>query len=127
MLQSTVSRRVARLENTLGVSLFEPNSTGVCLTNAGRAFETRVSTVFDDLSEAARVANSAGEGKTDQLKLSVMEPFTCAELKSLIKDRAHRLPQTRLDVCEGYGGRNVHALKWGCSPSRPAPGAHGRD
>jgi DNA-binding transcriptional LysR family regulator len=36
--QSAVSRRVRALEDMLGVSLFERDSTGVRLTDAGRRF-----------------------------------------------------------------------------------------
>ena len=38
LTQSTVSRKIAQLEESLGVELFERGSAGLCLTNAGEAF-----------------------------------------------------------------------------------------
>jgi len=52
--QSAVSRRVQKLEDLLGVSLFERRSTGARLTNAGSEFVACSSAIFENLKAANR-------------------------------------------------------------------------
>src|SRR3546814_12238768 len=53
---STISRRIARIEGELGVSVFERHSSGVRLTRAGRDFLQTPPTVLHALELAARRA-----------------------------------------------------------------------
>ena len=58
--QSAVSRRVRALEDKLGVSLFERDSTGVRLTEAGRRFLERTRPALSEIDHAMKAAASAG-------------------------------------------------------------------
>jgi hypothetical protein len=60
--QSAVSRRVRALEDKLGVSLFERDSTRVRLTEAGRRFLERTRPALAEIDHAMKAAASAGRG-----------------------------------------------------------------
>ena len=49
--QSSVSRCISRLEESLGVPLFERNGRGIVLSDYGRAFYTRAETVMRELTD----------------------------------------------------------------------------
>jgi DNA-binding transcriptional LysR family regulator len=49
--QSSVSRCIARLEESLGVPLFERNGRGIVLSDYGRAFYTRAETIMRELTD----------------------------------------------------------------------------
>lgn len=56
--QSTVSRKIARLEHAVGVPLFERIGRSIRLTRAGRRFVSRAERILGDLRDA--VADAAG-------------------------------------------------------------------
>ena len=56
---SAVSRRVRRMEDLLGVSLFERNGSGVRLTDAGKLFHEEASNAVSLLDGAVRLAMAA--------------------------------------------------------------------
>lgn len=65
---AAVSRHIRELEEALGTELFTRTGRGVELTAAGRRFGTRLTPLFDQLSEAALEAAAVGAART--LKVS---------------------------------------------------------
>ena len=61
--QSAVSRRVRALEDRLGVSLFERDTNGVRLTEAGRRFLDKARSGIAEIDHAVKVAASAEIGR----------------------------------------------------------------
>ena len=67
--QSAVSRRVRALEDKLGVSLFERDSTGVRITEAGRRFLDRTRPALAEIDHAMKAAASAGRGAEGVIRI----------------------------------------------------------
>jgi len=69
--QSSVSTRIRALEEELGIFLFERNTRGVRLTEAGRLFVERVSAGVDQLDHAVRIAGMVASGKYGRLRIGI--------------------------------------------------------
>lgn len=70
--QSAVGRRVRALEDKLGVSLFERDSTGVQLTEAGRRFLERTWPALSEIDHAMKAAASAGRGAEGVIRIGTV-------------------------------------------------------
>jgi DNA-binding transcriptional LysR family regulator len=70
--QTAMTRRIAALEDALGVSLFERGRTGVKVTNAGARFFQQAREAFRQLEQAYRNAGAAGEGATGELSIGIV-------------------------------------------------------
>lgn len=83
--QSAVSRRVQRLEDVLGVSLFERRSSGARLTPVGMRFAEKVRKTLHDLGEAIEVAQSGAVARNGVLRLGLLEVFSHGPLRTVIE------------------------------------------
>ncbi|MFV0367516.1 MAG: LysR family transcriptional regulator [Hyphomicrobiaceae bacterium] len=69
--QSSVSARIKALEEELGVILFERNTRGVRLTDAGRRFVAQVDNALEILNAAVTTAGNSAQGHEGELRLGV--------------------------------------------------------
>jgi len=83
--QSAVSRRVHRLEELLGVSLFERRPGGARLTPAGAGFASRARSVLRDIDSAVEVARSAGVAGNGNLCIGLIASLSCGPLRRLFE------------------------------------------
>lgn len=83
--QSSLSRRVRRLEDELGVSLFERRSTGARLTNAGRCFSARIRVVVDDLNGAIEAARSSGSAENGYLRVGIIVSLSYGVARKIVQ------------------------------------------
>ena len=83
--QSAVSRRVRALEDKLGVSLFERDSTGVRLTEAGRRFLERTRPALSEIDHAMKAAASAGRGAEGVIRIGILASVSGGFLRNLPK------------------------------------------
>lgn len=99
--QSSVSTRIKALEQTLGVVLFERNTRGVRLTEAGRRFVDQIEDAVGILDHAVKTANMRACGKEGELRIGVHALVPGGFLDRLLRQfhAAHSL--VHLDVCEG--------------------------
>ncbi|MEM7730357.1 MAG: LysR family transcriptional regulator [Pseudomonadota bacterium] len=90
--QSSVSRRIQRLEDTLGVSLFERRTDGARLTVAGTCFATRARTILDELRAATETAQTAGSGGNGHFAIGVIVSLSRGALRHILSEymAAHR-------------------------------------
>lgn len=102
--QSAISRRVQKLEDFLGVSLFERRPTGAFLTMAGCCFVDQIRTVVDTIGEAILCARSAGAGSDGRLRLGLIASMSCGVLRRLIGTFLKDHPDVELEVVEGARG-----------------------
>ena len=70
--QSALSRRIRKLEDLLGFSLFERTTRDVSLTPAGQAFHQRNSRLLKSYSSSVDTARLVAEGKTGRLRICYM-------------------------------------------------------
>lgn len=69
--QSSVSARVKALEEELGILLFQRNTRGVRLTEAGGRFVDQVSSALDTLDRAVKTAGMVARGEHGALRIGV--------------------------------------------------------
>jgi len=83
--QSAVSRRVQRLEDLIGVSLFERRPDGARLTAAGDCFAVRARVILAELETALECAHSAGVANSGQIRLGVIASLSRGSLRCIVQ------------------------------------------
>lgn len=96
--KATLSRRVADLEASLGVRLFERGAHAVKLTQEGRALFERTESLLTELGEAAAAIASGGETPRGRLRISAPLLFSQTALGTLSAKFALRYPEVRLEI-----------------------------
>jgi DNA-binding transcriptional LysR family regulator len=95
--KATLSRRVAELEATLNLRLFERGARVLKLTEEGRALHERSSLLLTELEETTR-ALSAGGAPRGRLRISAPLLFSQTAMGKLAARFAQRFPEVRLEV-----------------------------
>ena len=96
--QSGTSRAVARLEQQVGVRLFDRNARAVTLTDEGRRFHQRVAPLIAQLGEAIEGAASATTRVRGRLRINVDMFFARYVLASRIDRFLARYPDLSLEL-----------------------------
>jgi len=95
--KSTVSRRIARLEDRLGVRLLQRTTRRLSLTDAGRAYHARASRIIADLEEAERLVIGMQAVPTGRLRVTA--PVEMGErLAELATVYLRDYPQTQVEL-----------------------------
>jgi DNA-binding transcriptional LysR family regulator len=97
---STISRRIIRLEDELGVTIFERGSFGIRLTAAGRRVMVPVRRTLDGLDSVRQVGKSSGAGMTGHVRLGVRMPPVGEPLQSLLAAWRNQHPDVVLTLHE---------------------------
>lgn len=82
--QSAISRSIRKLEDALGVSLFERRSNGARLTNAGGRFATNVRAILESLDSAIEAARAAGVAENGQLRIGIIASLSSGPSRRVI-------------------------------------------
>ncbi|NPD16653.1 LysR family transcriptional regulator [Xinfangfangia sp. D13-10-4-6] len=99
--QSSVSARIKTLENDLGVILFDRNTRGVRLTEAGRRFVSQVDDAMGILDRAIRTAGMQARGEEGELRIGV-HALTAGCFLNRLLDQFHvSHPDVHLHITEG--------------------------
>ncbi len=98
--QSTISRKIARLEEELGFPLFERVGRQVRLSVAGRRFATRVERILHDLQDAIDDAESATSEDRGEVHVAFLHTIGATWLPGQLAPfhRAH--PSVRFTLTE---------------------------
>lgn len=97
--KSTISRRITRLEEALGIELLRRGSRSVHVTSEGRALYERIWRAFDDIEEAVRWAQEGSERPSGRLVLTAPAALSNAEVfVELLLDYKRRYPEVEIDV-----------------------------
>lgn len=97
---STVTRRIAALEDELGLTLLERRRTGARLTSGGAIVTVEVRRMLADLDSVIASARSNGVGKAGEFRLGVRMPPVGEPLRSLLAKWHHEHPKVILTLCE---------------------------
>jgi len=97
---STVSRRVARVEDELGVTIFERGRYGVRLTTGGRSVMTGVRRTLADFDAVLQAGSRNGAGEIGEIRLGVRMPPVGEPLHSLLADWHKSHPQVAIKLHE---------------------------
>ncbi len=108
--QPTISQRIAALESSLNVSLFDRCSTGISLTDKGRELLPLAQRMMETSNDILRLAHeqNAIQGT---LRLGCVETIIHTWLDYLIDILHRRYPALTLDL-QVDTGREVTAFVW---------------
>ena len=96
--KATLSRRVADLEASLGLRLFERGARALKLTEEGRALFERAGHLLIELEETAAAIASGGERPRGRLRVSSPLVFSQAAMGTIAAGFAMKFPEVRLEV-----------------------------
>jgi len=109
--QSSVSARVKALENELGTLLFERNTRGVRLTEAGRQFVQQITAGVDQLDHAVKTVSRAAQGEFGRLRIGVHALIPRSFLESLIGRYREDHPCIDVEITESTARDAVMQLR----------------
>lgn len=110
MTQPPLSLRIRKLEEELGVPLFERTSRSVRLTEAGRVFQAQAPRVLESLDRAAHLARAAAAGQAGRLRVGFVGPALDTGFPQCLKRFAQHYPDVRLELEEAVTEALVRAL-----------------
>jgi DNA-binding transcriptional LysR family regulator len=96
--KATLSRRVAELESSLGLRLFERGARVVTLTQEGRALYEQTAALLTDLDERAAAIASGGDKPRGRLRISAPLLFCQLAMGKLAAEFAVKYPEVRLEI-----------------------------
>jgi DNA-binding transcriptional LysR family regulator len=96
--KATLSRRVAELESSLGLRLFERGARVLKLTHEGEALYERTGTLLSELDEAAAAIAAGGDRPRGRLRISAPLLFCQIAMGKLAAEFAIKYPEVRLEI-----------------------------
>lgn len=111
--QPTLSVAIKKLEDELGVILFERGQGDISLTPAGDPLLQQAERVLAEAARLKELAETAGDPLAGPLRLGAIHtigPYLLPRLVPLLRERAPRMP---LYIEEGFTARLLDALKAG--------------
>jgi DNA-binding transcriptional LysR family regulator len=96
--KATLSRRVAELESSFGLRLFERGTRTPKLTEEGRALYERTAALLMELDETAAAIASGGNRPRGRLRISVPLLFAQTAMGKLAAGFALKYPEIRLEI-----------------------------
>jgi DNA-binding transcriptional LysR family regulator len=107
--QPPLSRQIHDLERQVGIQLFERNSSGVFLTDAGLRFLQEARTVLHHASRALEIARQARDGQVGTVRIGIGKGL--GDLVSRVINQHLRLfPGVEIDVKDIASGFQADAL-----------------
>jgi DNA-binding transcriptional LysR family regulator len=96
--KATLSRRVAELESSLDLRLFERGARALKLTQEGRALYERTGALLTELDETAAAIASGGDKPRGRLRISAPLLFSQTAMGNLAAKFALKYPEVRLEI-----------------------------
>jgi len=96
--QPALSRRIDKLEETLGVKLFERTTRRVQLTNVGRVFLANVRTALDELEGAILGVSDLAAHRTGIVTLACVPTAVRYFLPDVLRSFSERFPKIRVRI-----------------------------
>lgn len=96
--KATLSRRVAELESSLELRLFERGARMLKLTEEGRALYERTAALLTEVDETAAAIASGGGRPRGKLRISAPLLFSQTAMGKLAAEFAMKYPEVRLEI-----------------------------
>lgn len=96
--KSTVSRRLSRLEEKLGVQLVQRTTRHFSLTEAGLGYQERIARTFAGLEEANAAVREEQETPRGHVRLTAPVDLALARLAPVVAEFTARYPQTSVEL-----------------------------
>jgi len=107
--QTTVARRVAALEQALGISLFEKRQAGYVLTPAGEELLGNARKVETAASAFAEAASAHNRDLTGTVRITSEEIYALSLISPLLRDLHEAHPEIVVDLDTSSGIRDLGA------------------
>ncbi|ONG57907.1 hypothetical protein BKE38_03840 [Pseudoroseomonas deserti] len=111
--QPTLSAQLRKLEETLGVALFERGARGVLVTPAGEPLVAQARVILAEARRLGELAQAAAEPLTGTFRLGVIATLGPYLLPLLLAPMRARYPKLQLVLTEGMTRPLIHALEAG--------------
>ncbi|MEO6783590.1 MAG: LysR substrate-binding domain-containing protein [Bradyrhizobium sp.] len=111
--QSTLSRRIRQLEESIGVTVFERSTGGVRATPAGRDFLRLARSILEQMDALFTTARNTGRGEAGRLAVGFYTSLSAGNLRATLVDFRLRFPQVEVGMAERSRTRLVTALRNG--------------
>lgn len=108
-VQSAITARIRKLEENLGVALFERDGRTTKLTMAGTRFEAYADRIVSLIEETEAVVTDA-DGERAALRLGALENTTATRLPALVKRLHERFPDAPLSLMTGTTDELINAV-----------------
>ncbi|PZV38801.1 LysR family transcriptional regulator [Mesorhizobium kowhaii] len=125
VVQPAISQQIKRLEEELGVELFDRIGNEVRLTEAGRQILPECRRLLRQAEETVRVAKSAGTGTSGRVSFAFVDNAVCALLPPLLRSFRDLYPEVDVQLqslsrAEQQAGLEDRRIDIGLMPG-PAP------
>lgn len=100
MAQPPLSQSIRRLEEQLGVMLFDRSRRGTALTPAGSAALEQARLALFHADQFDRIAQATASGEAGRLRVGFVGSATCSLMPRLIPTYARRFPDVELELLE---------------------------
>jgi DNA-binding transcriptional LysR family regulator len=107
--QTTVARRIAALEGSIGVTLFEKRQAGYVVTAAGEELLERAQQVETSANSFFDAASAHARDTGGNVKLSVEEIFAAALIAPWLRELHERHPDIHIELDTAVGIRDLGA------------------
>ncbi len=104
---STLSRRLRKLEDELGVRLLERTTRSVHVTELGEEFYQRCLLILEDVDHTRTVLQQRQEQPSGRLRIYAPTEFTRVHFLELIPAFAEAYPEINLELFTSDGGHNI--------------------
>jgi DNA-binding transcriptional LysR family regulator len=111
--QSTLSRCVTRLENTVGLTIFERSKSGARATQAGRYFLRTARSILEQMDALVTHTYSTGRGEVGRLTVGIYTSLSAGNLRATLADFKQRFPNIELVMAERSRSLLLAALRNG--------------
>jgi len=111
--QPPVSMQIIKLEEELGVQLFERTTRHVMLTDAGEVFLGKARAILSSLEQAKASVGSASQGLQGNLKLGFVSSAALSLLPLVLKRYKESYPEVNLTLREQTTAEQYEALAKG--------------
>src|SRR5882757_4337397 len=111
--QSTLSRCIRQLEESIGVTVFDRSSGGVRATPAGRDFLRMARSILEQMDALVTTARNTGRGEVGRLAVGFYTSLSAGSLRATLTAFRQRFPQVALAMVERSRTRLVTALRNG--------------
>jgi DNA-binding transcriptional LysR family regulator len=95
-----VSKAIANLEHTLGVSLLDRNAAGIAPTRFGMALIKRSGVVFDELRQSVKEIEFLSDPTVGELSIGSSEPVTAGFLAAVLERLSRRHPKLSFEIVQ---------------------------
>jgi DNA-binding transcriptional LysR family regulator len=113
LAQQSLSQQIGALERGLGVRLFDRDTRGTRLTDAGRVFLPAARAVLASAEDAVAVAQRAGRGEIGRLTLAFLASTANYMLPPVVRALRERLPDIEVTTHNEQIGELVAGLRDG--------------